>query len=286
VAVFERHLAPWDGAATPRRRRFLVVARYARREVFASRFVTAFYALCFAPLLAAAGFIYLRYNLAVLTVIQVPVDQFVPVDARFFHIGLQGQGFLAFLLTAMIGPGLVAPDLANNGLALILSRPFSRADYVLGKLAVLGAVLSSVTWLPIALLVLLEASLDDAPGLAGHGRTLAAVVAGGTAWVLVLALLVLALSAWVRWKTLAAALLAAVFFVSRAMGAVMNQVFDTRWGDLVDLSALVRTAWDGLFYGGPPEGIPYAAAWAGLAAGAGACLALLARKLRPYEVVR
>ena len=38
---------------------------------------------------------------------------------------------------AFIGPGQVSPDLANNALPLYLARPFSRVEYVLGKMSVL-----------------------------------------------------------------------------------------------------------------------------------------------------
>lgn len=286
MAVYERRFRRYTGATTPRRRRFLVVARYARREVFRSRIATGLFALAFAPCLLAAGYIYLRYNLAALTQLQIPVDAIPAVDAQFFSYGLRCQGLLAFLLTALIGPGLVSPDLANNGLPLYLSRPFSRTDYVVGKLTVLGAVLSAVTWVPLLLLALLEASLAPGPWLSENFRVLVAIFLGAGIWIVLMSLLALALSAWVRWKTLAAALLIAIFFVTRALAAIVNKLFDTVWGDLLSPGELIRAAWDGLFFGAPRDTVPLVAAWAVLLALAGACLLMLNRKLRAYEVVR
>ena len=51
-------------------------------------------------------------------------------------------------LTAFVGPGLVSPDLANSALPLYFCRPFSRAEYVLGKCAVSVQLLSLITWVP------------------------------------------------------------------------------------------------------------------------------------------
>ena len=58
------------------------------------------------------------------------------------------QGALAFLLTAWVAPVLVSPDLVNGALPLYLSRPFTRAEYVLGKATVLLTLLSAITWVP------------------------------------------------------------------------------------------------------------------------------------------
>ena len=55
---------------------------------------------------------------------------------------------LALFLAAFVGPGQVSPDLANNALSLYLARPFSRAEYVLGKMSVLVILLSLMTWVP------------------------------------------------------------------------------------------------------------------------------------------
>ena len=147
MAVYERQLQPYPGALTPRRRRFLVVARYARREVFRSRLAIAFFALCLAPVLGAALYVYLLHNLDLLVAMGANASpaRLPTADATFFSYGLRCQGALAFLLAVFVGPGLISPDLADNALPLYLSRPISRAEYVLSKLTVLVAVLSAVT---------------------------------------------------------------------------------------------------------------------------------------------
>ena len=57
------------------------------------------------------------------------------------------RGFAVFL-AALAGPGLIAPDLANNALPLYFSRPLTRWSYALARLTVLVGMLSVVTWVP------------------------------------------------------------------------------------------------------------------------------------------
>jgi ABC-2 type transport system permease protein len=285
VTVFARTLGPYEGPLVPRSRRFLVVWRASRRRVFSSKILTAFYALTFAPLIAGLILIYVRYNLGFLETTGLTPDRLIPVNARFFFYGLQVQGLLAFLVAAFVGPGLVAPDLADNGLALYFARPLSRAEYVLGKLTVLLVLLSAMTWVPLALLLGLEVSLQPEPMSGEQLRTLFGIVTGSLLWIGLISLLALAASAWVRWKLLAAALLFGFYFISRAMGGILNLSFGTRWGDVINPSNQMTTIWEGLFFGSA-GGLPVPVAALLLAALAGLCLAILHRKLRAYEVVR
>lgn len=286
MTVFARTLGPYDGPTTPRRGRFLVIWRASRKQVFASRAMTAFYALSFVPLVAALVYIYLRYNLPVLETMQLTPDRLPAVDQRFFFnlLSVQG-GFFAFLIAAFVGPGLVAPDVADNALALYLARPISRTEYVLGKLTVLAVLLSAVTWVPMAGLLGLEIGLQPGPATAVQLRILGAIVFGSLLWIGLISLLALAISAWVRWKILAAALMFAFFFISRAMAEILNLNFGTRWGDVVSPSKQIDTVWEGLFFG-PVEGVPLPVAWLLLTGLAGLCLLLLHKKLRAYEVVK
>lgn len=287
MSVRDRAFHRYAGLRTPRRSRFLVLWRYARRDVFSRRSATAVFALGFAPILAAAVIVYLRYNLPALETMEVDVADLVAIDGRFFNILLRGQCFAAFLFIALVGPGLVSPDLANNGLPLYLCRPFNRAEYVLGKLSVLVFFGSLLTWLPLLLLVALQVALE--PGwLAANGQVPPALFAGSAVAVVFLALLALALSAWIKWRILAGAMTFGFVFVASGVGENVNALFRTDWGDLLSPGKLLLTVWDGMLLGADAAmvGIPLGAAWAGLAAFCLLCLLVLHLKLRAYEVVR
>jgi ABC-2 type transport system permease protein len=243
--------------------------------------------LALAMPVVAAVVIYLHHNAGAIQLLDINPAELIPIDARFFYYFLRVEGLAALLLTVFVAPGLVAPDLAHNALPLYLCRPFSRAEYVLGKLAVLVGLLSAVTWIPGLLLVAFQGHLEGAGWLADHIRLLPAMFLGGWVWILVLSLLGLALSAWVRWRTVAAGLLFGVLFVAAAAAVTINGLFQTRWGGLVDPRNLVQVIWEHLFYGAAPaDNVPVWSAWAGLAALCGFCLLLLRAKIRAYEVVR
>jgi ABC-2 type transport system permease protein len=221
------------------------------------------------------------------------------VDGTFFYYLLVAQGSLAFLLTAWMGPGLVAPDLANGALPLYLSRPFSRLEYVLGRVATLFFVLSLITWVPDVLLFGLQAALDDGGWGGRNLPLLGGIVVAACLWIAVLSLLALALSAWVKWRIVATGLFAGTFFLSAGLGAAANEALRTYWGGLVSIFYLVSTIWRDLLdvpllrsvrrhqIGDPRTlDIPVGWCWLTLAALGLACVLLLDRRLRGREVVR
>lgn len=288
MGLRDRAFRRYAGETTSRRRRFLVLWRYGRREVFASRRVTALFALGFAPILVAAVLFYLRHNAPVLAAMDLSAADMLPVDASVFVILLRIQAAFAFVIVALVGPGLVAPDLANNGLALYLARPFSRTEYVLGKMSVLLILTSAITWVPLLLLWLLQAGLE--PGwAAGNLRLVPAVLLGSWVWIAFLALLSLALSAWVRWRVVAAALLVVVIVVASSLAEMINAMFNTGWGDVLSPGRLMMAIWEALFYGAGSAinlRIPLTVAWVAFLAMCGLCLLVLDKKLAAYQVVR
>jgi ABC-2 type transport system permease protein len=289
MAVYERTYHRYDGPLTTPRRRFLVVPRYALAEVMRSRAFVMFYLLCFLPPFAGLIAIYLRHNLSALKLLNVPLDRLrdaLPIDARFFAGGLALQGFLAFVLAVVVAPALISPDLRNNGLALYLSRPFSRAEYVSGKLAVLALLISTITWIPGILLYLLQGYLEGAGWFVAQGRALGALFAGSWLLIVSLSLLALAVSAWVKWKPVARIVLLILFFVMNGFGRVMEMALGTWWSELLSMRVVIETVWAGLFGLAPPTGMPVAAALTTLVAGSLLCLGLLLRRVRAYEVVR
>lgn len=287
MAVYKRTYQRYEGALTPTRSRFLILARYAYPYLFRSKFFTVFFVLAFAYPLVAAGIIYLRHNAAVLDAFRIRVRDMVPIGEQFFLILLSVQGTLGFLLMAFVGPGLIAPDLADNAMPLYLSRPFTRSEYVLGKMTVLAGLLSIITWIPILALFLLQSSLEGANWMAENSRIAWAVFFGSWIWILTISLLALALSAWVKWKPVAGALLFGVFFVAAGFGAAINGILFTDWGHLLNLGELIKIIWTWLFLGERTEPvIPVWSAALSLLSVCGLCLLLLARRIRAYEVIR
>src|SRR5271154_6211420 len=162
MAVYKRTYKAYEGALTPAWSRFLILPKSAYTRLMQSKFLVMYLVACFFFPLGCTAFIYLSHNLSVLTAMSIPASQLLKVDNAFFQFFCGFQGGMAVLLTAFVGPGLVAPDLANNALPLYFCRPFTRAEYVFGKMSLLLALLSAITWAPGLLLFLIQSSLAGA----------------------------------------------------------------------------------------------------------------------------
>jgi ABC-2 type transport system permease protein len=285
VAVYRRTYTSYSGALTPAWSRCLVLFRYARRNLFRSKFQTGFFVLCFFyPLLCLIG-IYLAHNLSFLERYSGS-KQLLTIDNKFFFVFITVQGVLGFMLTAFTGPGLISPDLANGALPLYFCRPFSRAEYVLGKASVLAILLSEITWVPGLVLFAVQASLAGSSWTWNHLWIVSSLLLSSFLWIAILSLLAMALSAWVKWRIVAGALLLAVLFFGGGFGQAINAVMRTQSGHFIDIVYLIGTVWTSLFRIDNDRGMSSSAAWIALLLYCGICLALLVRKVRAYEVVK
>ena len=207
MAVYKRSYHGYDGPQTSEWSRFAIIPRYAYRGLFQSKIMTAFFVLCFVPPMIFLSLIYVADNFASLAqLVQANrVGSPITIDGKFFLNFLNFQAGLAFILTAFVGPSLVSSDLTNRALPLYLSRPFSRAEYVVGKMAVLIMLLSLITWVPGLILFLVHSSLMGWTWSIDNAWIAWAIFVGAVIWILIIALLALALSAWIKWRIAAGA---------------------------------------------------------------------------------
>ena len=286
MAVYRRVYTSYSGALTPVWSRSLVLFRYSRRKLFKSKLQTALFVLCFFWPLACLLFVYAANNLSFLEKIGGVGGSIFKIDNDFFHTFILVQGVLAFVLTAFIGPGLISPDLANGALPLYFCRPFSRAEYVLGKASVLAIVLSQITWIPGLVLFTVQASLAGPSWAWDHLWIAGSLVLSSLIWIAVLSLLAMALSAWVKWRIVAGALLLGVMFFGAGFAQAINAVLRTQSGHFLNIVYLMGTVWTSLFRTNAESSISPAEASIALLIYCMICLALLIRKVRAYEVVK
>jgi len=305
MAVLERSYKRYDGVLTPEWSRFLIIPRHAVKDVFRSKLFTAFFALSFIWPLVCAILIYLHHNFEALGILRIDIRNLLPIDASFFQNYVIVQGTIGFFLAMLVGPQQVSRDLTNNALPLFLCRPFNRSEYVVGKMSIIIILLSTMTWVPGLILFLLQSYLEGWSWFADNIWIASAIFIGSLVWILLLALMSQAISAWVKWLVAARAALLAAFFIPTAFAAIVNEIFQTRWGHIFDLRALIGNVWAGLFgtfvsQTGEQEQIrngrlirqvmmsepPLWASWLVLFLICAFCLWLLSRKVKAYEVVK
>ncbi len=288
MAVYKRSYQPYRGLLTRRWPRCFVLTRYAWRELFASRFFLGFFIACLVPVLGFAGFLFAANSQLLQLLFAIGSKRIFSIGTGFFTAFLELQAGLAFLLTCWAGPRLVSGDLTNGALPLFLSRPFSRAEYVIGKFAVLTGLLSWLTWIPALLLLFLQGGLSSQPWLGAHLWMVAPIVWCSLVWIGLLSLVALAASAWVRWRIIAIAAIFATFTIPAGFGGVMNAVLRTNWGHLLDLFYVFHMILTAGFRA-PMTGtgaLPQSAGWGMVALVSVVSLELLQARLRGAEVVR
>lgn len=286
MAVYKRTYKAYSGSLTPAWSRFLILPRSSFGRLMQSKFLVIFLAACLFYPLGCAVFIYFSHNLSFLAALNIPAGRLFDINGRFFEFFCTFQGVMACLLTAFVGPGLVAPDLVNNALPLYLCRPFTRAEYVAGKMSVLMGMLSAVTWVPGLILFWIQSSLAGWEWTRANFWIAGAILAGLFVWDIVLSLLALALSAWVKWRIAAGGLILGVFFAGAGFGTALNAIVRTQYGSLLDLREVISIVWSHMFRNVDPNAIPAGDAWMSLAVVCVICVWLLSRRVRAFEVVK
>ncbi len=293
MAVYKRTYKAYRGPLTPSWSRFMVLSRYGFSTLFDSRPFTAFVVLCTVPFLVGMAFIYFVHSSTARMVLGLNFGKNPLVDSNWFLGFLGIEAWLGFILAAWAGPGMISKDFANQSVQLYLSRPLSRAEYLLGKVSVLSGLLSCTTWIPALVLFGLQAQLQGNGWGREHLWLAGAIVVAGLLWISLISLVSMALSVWVRWRIAATALMIGTFFFLPGFGAAMNAILRTNWGKLLNLPYLITLVWAHLFrlpaghirLGGY-DNVPLWTAWAALLAVCGLCVWVLNLKLKAREVVR
>ncbi|HEY2114404.1 MAG TPA: ABC transporter permease subunit [Candidatus Angelobacter sp.] len=291
MAVYKRTYKVYSGPLTPAWSRFTVLSRYGLSTLFDSRPFTAYTVLCMLPFLVGLAFIYFVHSSTAQLMFGMKFDA-TPTDITRLCVGFLGwEAGLGFILAAWGGPGTITKDFANNSVQLYLSRPISRMEYLIGKISVMGALLSCTTWIPALILFFIHADLQGNGWLRENYWMAGSIFLSCLIWIAVISLLSMALAVWVRWRIAAMALMLGVFFLLPPMSAVIDAILRTQWGSLINFPHMIGIIWAHLFrlsalnrHAAGFDVVPLWAAWASVLSLCAFCFWLLHLKLRAREV--
>jgi ABC-type transport system involved in multi-copper enzyme maturation permease subunit len=131
----------------------MVIARAGIRTMLSKKAFLGLLLIAWFPFLVRAVQFYAASNLTT-----VPQASMLAPSADTFRQFLEQQQTFVFFVTVYVGAGLIANDRRANALQIYLSKPLTRAEYVLGKLAILMTFLTLVTWLPAIVLLIVQIS--------------------------------------------------------------------------------------------------------------------------------
>jgi hypothetical protein len=114
---------------------------------------------------------------------------------------------------------------------------------------------------------------------------LAGMVAGFLVWLVILSLVAMASSAYVKWRVVAGAVSLAFFFILSGVAAMIDAVLRVNWGHIIDPAWTVNQIWSALLGVEPLPGPGAVASAVALTVMALLLVLVIERKLRPVEVV-
>jgi ABC-type transport system involved in multi-copper enzyme maturation permease subunit len=289
MSVFNHDYRPYEGRLTPLGSRPLVLARYALHEAWSSKISIGLFVLSLLPCLVELVIIYVADN----PVARALISRGGPalaINERFFLNVLETQCWFALVLAAWIAPRLVSFDLGDNALPILLSHPISRFTYLLGKFIALAVSLSYVTWIPCLMLFVYQCYASQEPWAIAHLSLGIGIFAGAAVWIVLLSMVGLAVSSWVKWRVIATGAIFAVVFVPAGVGGIASAILRTRWGLLLNLPVVMSELWQRMLgaptFMNPRMELPTFAMVTVLVIACLGCIAVLNARIRAREVVR
>ncbi len=161
MPVHERGYTHWSPSGARVEPPWLVIAKRGLLPTLKRRWPLALFFASLMPAVAKGVMIFLnvRSGGMVGQFMETGWSSVSPAGSLSF---IEWQRFFVFLVTLILGAGLIARDRQDNGLSLYFSRPISLTDYLLGKVLVVLAGYLVVTLVPSLLLCIFGYLMDPA----------------------------------------------------------------------------------------------------------------------------
>ncbi len=278
MPIHDQGYRRYGGDKVPRGRTWVIIARSGIRSMIGRRAFVALLIAAWLPFLVRAVQIYAAANL--------PQVQFLAPTGETFRQFLGQQEVFLFFVTVYAGAGLIANDRRANALQIYLSKPLTRVEYIVGKLAVLFGFLLFVSWVPAMLLLLVQvlfagsftfirSNLYLFPAI-----TLFAFIEG-----LAISLAMLALSSLSRSSRYVGILYAALLFFTQAITVVLRAVVGTTGLAWLSFTNSLDQIGNAIFRMPPAYDSPLALCVLSVVVVMGAAAAILERRVRGTEVI-
>jgi ABC-type transport system involved in multi-copper enzyme maturation permease subunit len=221
-----RHYA---GARLARGSAWSIIAGHGIRTFLAKRGFIALLLLAWLPFFGRAIQIYAAASL--------PQAAFLAMTPTTFRQFLAQQDVFVFFVTVYVGGGLIANDRRANALQIYLSKPLTRTEYVLGKLAILMTFLLAITFVPAILLLMVQAAFaGNLTFVRSNLYLFPAITLYTSIEALMGGMSMLALSSLSKSSRYVAILYAGLIFFSQAMFGVLKAATGQAWWSFMSLA--------------------------------------------------
>jgi ABC-2 type transport system permease protein len=279
VPIHDQSYRRYGGEKRPVQSAWTVIARaglmsFLRRRAFLGLLIVAWI-----PFVVRASQLFLASNFS-------QAATFLAPSVQTFRDFLGQQSIFVFLITVYVGSGLIANDRRANALQLYLSKPVTRAEYILGKMTVLATFLLAITWLPAILLLIFQIAFS---GSFTFVKTNASLIASVTLYCLLMVIVITfgmtALSSLSRSSRFVGILFAGLLIFSDAMFNALRFITGTSAISWVSIQASLDQVGDVIFRQVPRHQTPVAVSLLVLLAVIVISVSVLERRVRGVEVV-
>jgi ABC-2 type transport system permease protein len=211
---------------------------------------------------------------------------FLAPTPQTFREFLDQQELFVFIVSILIGSGLVADDKRANALQIYLSKPLTRVEYIAGKLVALALVLTFVTWLPAILLLVLQMLFAGSTRfIQEHLFLIPAITLFAAVQVLVSSFTMLALSSLSKSRRFVAMMYAGIVFFTAAMYEALRAITTSSAWAAISPRDTMNVIGDGIFRIQGARALPFPAAVVVIFVLIGVSIWVLERRVRGVEVV-
>jgi ABC-2 type transport system permease protein len=278
MPIHDQGYRRYGGTRAPRGQAWSVITRAGLRTMLAKRMFLGLLLVAWGPFFVRAVQIYAAANL--------PQAAFLRPTAETFRQFLDQQSIFVFFVTVYVGAGLIANDRRANALQIYLSKPMTRAEYVLGKLAILIVFLLAVTWAPAMVLLLVQiAFAGNFTFLKANVFLFPAITVFAAIQVLTVSVAMLALSSLSKSARYVAILYAMLLFFTTAIYGVLYAVTRSSSFSWVSLSANIEQVGNIIFRMPAKYDTPWPVSLLVIVITVAVCGVVLERRVRGVEVV-
>jgi ABC-2 type transport system permease protein len=260
---------------------WMVIARAGIRTYFSKRAFLGLLLVSWFPFFVRAVQFYAAANMT-----SIPQASMLAPSADTFRQFLEQQQTFVFFVTVYVGAGLIANDRRANALQIYLSKPLTRAEYILGKLVILMTFLTLVTWLPaIVLLIVQIAFAGNFTFFRNNVFLFPAITLFAFIEVVLASATMLALSSLSKSSRYVAILYAAVIFFTQAVYGVLYAVTRSTSLSWLSFSANLAQVGDVIFRQPLKYDTPWPVSLLMIVATVAVSAVILERRVRGVEVV-
>ena len=281
MPIHTQNYRHWEGTLNPSHyTRWWVIAK-AELKLLAQRKIVRL-------IVAIPPVIYILAHAVIIYIVNQFPGSVLPIniDVVFFKNFLFNASLFIALIAVFGGSGLIATDMKNNTLSLYLSKPISWIDYLIGKFAVMGILLSCLTLIPGLLLFLEHVLLTDTSFLKENYWMPFSIIAYSIIIILVSSLLMLVFSSLTSNSRYAIIGFCAVWFGTPVIYEILKAITRTSKVALVSIWANYDILGTALFAVSRNYAVHWVWALLTQVALIALCIFVLHRRIRAVEIVK